>query len=261
MDDLTPQRLEELMRWICDLRQPPAAPGDRADVALDLFDRLFLRPPALTIDEPRRRAFETIVQEWFHRGPTVEIEYNAPYPKHEFFCYLVRERGYLIHGSTSLNLTSLTPREQQDWKGKPHKAIFAASDGIWPIFFAVLHPQLAACAIRNGCFVIDRGEGPACEERFYFFSLDHACRATARWERGMIYVVKRDGFEPNGRRPVYFDEWVGPERAPVIARVPVTPTDFPFLAQVAAHPADEPVEATWLHYRERLAAKGSMRPD
>lgn len=254
MDNLTPHRLDELMRWLCDLRHPPVGAGaDRAEVARGLFRRLFLPAPPLPIDEPRRRAFDAVVREWFSRGPAVAVDYRAPYPKHEFFCYLVRERGYLIHGSTSRNLTSLEPREQADWKGEQVCGVFAASDGVWPFFFALMYTQLAGCSIRNGCFVVDGGAGQeVCEDRFYFFSLDHASLATVRWDEGMIYVVERRDFRPNGTPPVYFDEWVSEGRVPVVARIPVGPDDFPFLGQVAGHPADEPLAATWLYYRERL---------
>jgi len=253
-EDLTPRRLDTLVSWLCDPHHPPVGGvSDRAEVGLSLFRRLFLPPPPLELDEARRRAFDAIIREQFIHGPAREIEYSVPYPKHEFFCYLVRERGYLIHGSTSPNLSSLVPREQADWKGEQVNAIFAASDGVWPIFFAILHPQLAGCSIRNGCFVVDRGEGePQCEDRFYFFSLDHASLATVRWDPGTVYIVPRDSFRPNGQRPVYFDEWVSEERVPVAARVRVTRDDFPFRDDISGHPADEPLAATWLRYRERL---------
>jgi len=121
----------------------------------------------------------------------------------------------------------MEPKPQTDWSGVPMTAVFASSDGIWPMFFALLNQANWRGSIRNACLVV--GEPLQVEERFYFFSINTDVFATGAWSDGMIYVVPRVTFVPTSSGPIQFDEWASHEQAPVVAKIPVTPADFPFL--------------------------------
>jgi hypothetical protein len=162
------------------------------------------------------------------------IEYQLPYPKQEFLRYLVAKRDVVLHGSGSGAIDVFEPTWQTDYFGRVRKAVFAASDGIWPMFFAILDRSRYHGSLRNVCYwdVDDIGEKQKC----YGFSINAAFLGRQPWREGSIYILPRAAFE----RVVDEDgspseEWLSTRAVTPMARIAVSPSDFPFLRDVEGH--------------------------
>jgi hypothetical protein len=162
------------------------------------------------------------------------IAYQLPYPKQEFLRYLVADRDVVLHGSGNDAIDVFEPTSQTDYFGRVRKAVFAASDGIWPMFFAILDRSRYHGSLRNACYwdIDATGERQKC----YAFSINATFLRQRPWREGSIYVLPRATFE----RVVDHDgspseEWLSTRQVTPLARLAVSPSDFPFLEDVEAH--------------------------
>src|SRR5437899_6938263 len=69
-------------------------------------------------------------------------------------------------------------------------AVFATSDGIWPLFFATLDRSRAG-SLWNGCYHVRRGR---VIRRYYFFFTEADPQNEGVWRNGTIYVVPSNAF-------------------------------------------------------------------
>ena len=76
--------------------------------------------------------------EFLEPGRSSLIDYRLDAPKHEFLSYLVHNRRYLVHGTAAPDLDEVKPMPATDYEARTLEAVFATSDGIWPLFFATL---------------------------------------------------------------------------------------------------------------------------
>ena len=123
--------------------------------------------------------------------------------------------------------------------------MYAASDGVWPIFFAVVD-RTRVGSLLNACFTHLDGD----DSTFYFFSIEQSALDAQPWRAGTVYVLPRRSFVPQppmsiGGRRVQVQQWASAEAVRPLARLPVTPADFPLLDSVLPH---DPA-----HVRERSA--------
>jgi hypothetical protein len=202
----------------------------------------------MELDQYKAAAFEAQYQALTAPGHNPD-EYTCPYPKHEFLRYICQHKAILLHGSNHPAITTLEPRQQSDWKGRPLQAVFASSDGIWPMFFATVDYAIYRGGLRNGCFVTAAGTHQ--ERRYYFFSLDESYQHQPPWRAGTIYLLPRESFRPTAQGLVRFDEWASPRPIQPLARISITPQDFPFLNNVTWHPKNESIYRTWLRFKRR----------
>jgi hypothetical protein len=112
--------------------------------------------------------------------------------------------------------------------------VFAATDGIWQMFFAILDRSRYHGSLRNACYwdVDATGERQKC----YAFSINAAFLARQPWREGSVYVLPRATFE----RVVDADgspseEWLSTREITPLMRLAVSPSDFPFLKDVEGH--------------------------
>ncbi|MEK6227628.1 MAG: hypothetical protein AABM40_15215 [Chloroflexota bacterium] len=152
------------------------------------------------------------------------IDYPLDVPKHEFLSYLVHQRGCLLHGTASADLDEVRPMVAIDYNARTLEAVFATSDGIWPLFFATLDRSRAG-SLWNGCYQIRRG---SVIHRYYFFFTEADPRDGAIWRDGAVYVLPR---EPFGRTWIP-NEWVSPQPVRAVGKLSVSPSDFPFKDRV-----------------------------
>jgi hypothetical protein len=211
----------------------------RARLQIWAFCRLhFLEAPPLRLDAQKLQAFEERYQTLLAGAPGSVLDYRLPYPKHEFLRYLVARKHVLIHGSNQPDIVAIAPNWEKDLSGRPVRGVFAASDGIWPLFFAVI--DHARCHDpRDRCFTVRAGRGLT--RRFYYFSIDAPVLRDHPWTEGMIYILPNAAFERGGVQA----EWVNREPVVPLARLPVGPADFPFRDQIQGHARHEPI---WLSY-------------
>jgi len=182
----------------------------------------------LSFDDVTTSAFEELI------AAGGVIDYRLDPPKHEFLRYAAERRGLLLHGSTHGDIEQFTPREQTDFHQRLVTAVFATSDGIWPLFFAVVR-RAKGGSIVNTCIQVAEPDGPRC---FYYFSTSSDPAAPDSWTDGFVYLLSRDGFRKHPSGP----EWTCPDPVRPLAVLPVAPDDFPFRSAVRRH---RPGESAW----------------
>lgn len=199
------------------------ARGQIALGALALRFRLdigMLEGPPVTLDARPRAEFDEVLER-SRNGP---IDYGLDTPKYEFLSYLVHARGYLLHGTASAELDEVRPMVATDYEARKLEAVFATSDGIWPLFFATLDRGRAG-SLWNGCYQIRRG---SVLHRYYFFFTEADPRDPGIWRDGTIYVLPRDPFA----RTWIPNEWVSRKPVRATTKLAVSPSDFPLRDRV-----------------------------
>jgi hypothetical protein len=193
-----------------------------------------LPAPAAHMTDAKRHAFAALVDSARARGPAAPVEYRSEYPKYEFLTYLVAELGFLLHGSRHPDITLFEPRPAHDlYEFSAQHAVYAASDGIWPIVFAIRDRRPQQGTFFNGCsrLVFD---DVSRSEPYYHFALTAEGLREQPWTTGTIYVLPRKTFVPHPLiheqgLTLTHEEWASPEAVVPIAKIAVSPEDFPFL--------------------------------
>jgi hypothetical protein len=171
-------------------------------------------------------------------APGGEIDYRLSAPKWQFLCHLADTHGLLLHGSTNPGIALFEPRKSNDVHAFGDRlAVYAASDGIWPLYFAILDRQRFPMSLSNSCI---RLIGVANAEPHYFFSISQPALVQRPFCQGWIYLLSRDGFQQqppvtSGDLQVELPQWASPVAARPLARLAVEPADFPFLEQLRGH--------------------------
>jgi hypothetical protein len=207
-----------------------------------------------------RAAFDLLYDEQVAMGTGGLITYTLEAPKWQFLCYLTDTKEVVLHGSINPDITEFEPRQAVDaYAFGNQRAVYAASDGIWPLYFALINTKRHKGVSRlNTCsrFVEPTGR---LSEPYYFFSLNREVLRAEPWCSGTIYVLPRRTFvqEPvqnwNGVRH-QSAQWASFEAAKPLARLPVEPDNFPFLEQTRGHDKEriaklareDPVGFPWL---------------
>ena len=203
-----------------------------------------LPPPFLTLpaarvsapDEQGCRHLASLVKQG--RGDV--LPYDLAMPKWQFLSLLVDEAHVLLHGSGDPDVPEFRPRRPVDVdEFSSQHAVYAASDGVWPIYFAIVD-RTRVDSLLNACFTLldgaDGGEHP----RYYFFSIEQAALGSRPWRAGTVYVLPRRSFVPQppgriGGHPVRVQQWASAEAVRPLARLSVGPADFPLLDSVLPH--------------------------
>jgi hypothetical protein len=119
------------------------------------------------------------------------------------------------------------------------KAVYASSDGVWAMFFAIVDRVGYGMTITNACIRLkapdEKIDGP-----FYYFSLSQQFLHQKPWKGGTIYLLPPGPFmiQPPmqfGEYEVLIAQLASLEEVHPLARLPVTPDDFPFLAEIRGH--------------------------
>jgi len=181
--------------------------------------------PPLDVGTAAARDFEAAFGRLLYGG-----SYGLERSKADFLRYLVAHHPVLLHGSNDPAIAVFEPRPKPDFLERPVRAVFATSDGVWPIFFAIADRSVVV-EMRNNC---ER----AGTTTHYYFSV--AVRPPRRdpWSSGHVYILPRQAFSHG-----YREEWLSSEPVVPLARLCVDPSDFPFLDRVLRHEAGESTEA------------------
>ena len=196
--------------------------------ALALFVRL-ARLPTLPppVAEP---GFEGVADALL-RGEKVTL----PAARLDFLRWLGQARGVLFHGSQRNDLVELsTERKSHDateWGDQ--QAVYASSDPVWAIYFAVLRRDNGWRGTRNGSMGIG-------DRRFYFFVHNRGSQSPDRFGPGSLYILPSETFVA--------EQWLVDtahlvSHVPVepLARIDVTPEDFPFRDRIGYYRDREPI--------------------
>ncbi len=205
---------------------------------------LLPRPPVEWTAE-KTNAFEHL---WNTRSSKGWLDYRLLYPKWEFLSYLGETHEVVLHGSQNQGIEVVEPRQANDARAfSNQRAIYATTDGIWVIYFAILdrqgHRQMT---LFNSCLQA-RIAPDRLSEPMYFFSITQAARVQQPWCEGAVYILPRGSFQQEGPQTIQgmeivFPHWIGPDPAEPEGRMRVGPADFPFLAQIHGHDNKKLVE-------------------
>lgn len=169
------------------------------------------------------------------------LEDELSVSKWKFLCWLTDVKGLLLHGSAAADIEVFEPRTPNDRSAddfSKQTAVFAASDGIWPLFYAILDRR-PGLRFLNGALQFELAPEQL-TEMHYFFSITEEILKTVPWRSGVIYILPREQFVQQppyelAGRMVHEPHWASPVPVRPLARLRVTPSDFPFLDQVRGH--------------------------
>jgi len=212
---------------------------------MNMYEPIALRPaPVLTLTSQKIEAFEYLFLQAQQLGSDSSIDYNIPYPKHEFLRYLVDRKQILLHGTNSPDLKVLLPiRLTVDARSATNKeTVFAAADAMLPMFFAILDREKYLGIVSHAAYRIPDATGLVTDQ--YYFSISEEMLKLSPFRGGTIYLLPRDKFKTAADgHGVVLEEWISPEPVEPLAKLSVSPEDFPLLDAICAH---NDIELAWL---------------
>ncbi|HSL28287.1 MAG TPA: hypothetical protein VK900_03725, partial [Anaerolineales bacterium] len=167
------------------------------------------------------------------------IPFTLPFPKWQFLCYLADHHNIAMHGSGNANIAQFEPRQSNDLNEfGSQKAVYAASDGLWAMFFAIVDRDRVT-SITNACVRL-RDETGMLHGPYYVFSVSQSALPARPWRTGTVYLLPRDTFTVQppmgfGSYEVQIAQLASLEPAQPLAKLTVAPEDFPFLMQIRGH--------------------------
>lgn len=203
------------------------------------ISKLMVPRPAMPQDCDTLSAFDRFYDDAIAAGPQHPIDYTLSAPRWQFICHVADTKGVLLHGSGNPEIQAFEPRQPDDTTVFGNqKAVYGASDGLWPMYFAMLDRDNHPMTMINSCVRLEEDGGPGAP--LYFFSISqHALEAKA-FRTGTLYFLPRQGFvqQPPGMfggRRVYPAQWVSHEAVRPLAKVTVAAEDFPLLWALRGH--------------------------
>jgi hypothetical protein len=115
-------------------------------------------------------------------------------------------------------------------------AVYAAKDGLWAMFFAILDRSHYTIATSNACIrLVDKARQVS--EPRYVFSISHSALRQHPWRNGIIYMLPGDSFvnQPSlqfGAYEVQLLQLASLVPVKPFAHLEVNPEDFPFLENI-----------------------------
>jgi hypothetical protein len=200
----------------------------------------WLQCPKVPTNQSDQMAFDQIYFKAFEQKNIAKIQYNLPAPKWQFLNYLVEKHMIVLHGSGNPDITLFEPRKADDINEfGSQKAVFAAADGIWAMFFAIVDRDKYSMIVSNACIqFVDRDE--PISEAFYMFSISQGMLQKKPWRKGFVYLLPSETFVeqptmPFGEYTVRIKQQASLVPVKPIAQIEVFPEDFLFLSKIREH--------------------------
>lgn len=162
-------------------------------------------------------------------------------PRWVFLEWLTR-RGWLLHGSNRADLSYFEPRTPKDLSPdtfSKRNAVFAASDGVWAMMYALVNRAQIKRVLNMALQVREHDSWSSMR---YFLSLaprdPGVTDGRSLFQEGSVYVLPPHGFEQMpayhwpGLGDVLEPHWANPQPVRPIMRVPVSPDDFPLPVRI-----------------------------
>jgi hypothetical protein len=204
-----------------------------------LLPDYWLTRPHVTFDETTRIAFDELLNTALSIGGCPTIEYTSLAPKWQFLCHLADHHDIALHGSGNPNIALFEPRQSHDLNEFGNqKAVYAASDGLWSMFFAIVDRD-RVMSITNACVRLADETG-ILHGPYYVFSVSQSALPNQPWRTGTVYLLPRSTFtlQPPlafGSNQVHIAQLASFVSVQPLAKLTVTPADFPFLMQIRGH--------------------------
>jgi hypothetical protein len=200
----------------------------------------WLARPALQIDRATAASFDALLHEALQHGPGQVVDYRLSAPKWQFLCHAADRANLVLHGSGDPGIELFEPRQPDDTLDfSNRRAVFAATDGIWPMFYAVLDRDRHPVMMVNACVRLCAGSGEV-SDPYYFFSISDLTLTRRPWRTGMVYLLPGDSFETQptiaaGDIRVQVAQAASAVPVRPVAKICVQPADFPFLGEIRGH--------------------------
>ncbi len=197
----------------------------------------WLHRPKIEIDTQTRADIDRFLAS-AKAGETINrIDYRFAVPKWQFLCYLADQHGVVLHGTGDPRIQLFEPRQSSDLaEFGAQTAIYAAVDGLWAMFFAIVDRTGYSLTTTNACVHLVDTDGTVFEP-IYVFAISHAALRQQPWRTGTVYLLPGDTFvhQPSLRFRQY--EVRSTQVASLVpvrpfAQLEVTPQDFPFLKDI-----------------------------
>lgn len=195
--------------------------------------------PNTDFDESAQRAFDELLNTTLGFGGCPSIDFNLPWPKWQFLCHAADQHEIALHGSGDPDIALFEPRQANDLNEFGNqKAVYAASDGLWAMFFAIVD-RARVGSVTNACIRLE-DEAGAIHGPLYVFSVSKSALANQPWRTGVVYLLPRSPFTNQapmafGPNQVHIAQLASLEPVQPLAKITVTPEDFPFLSQIRGH--------------------------
>lgn len=154
----------------------------------------------------------------------------------QFLCSLAARRRIAFHGTGDPRIERFEPREPVDFAPfGQQSAVFATSDPIWAMFYAIVDRTRHSLTLNNGCLVLeDSGDA------YYYFSVSRQALPLQPWRTGYLYLLPADTFvEQPGAvyagRPAHIPQLASSVAVRPFARLRIAPRSFPFLDRIRGH--------------------------
>jgi len=157
----------------------------------------------------------------------------------QFLCTLSSRRRIAFHGTGDPEIERFEPREPVDFAPfGQQQAVFATSDPIWAMFYAIVDRGGHRLTLNNGCLMLEESG-----EAYYYFSVSRGALPLRPWRAGYLYLLPAASFveQPAGVYAGYrahVPQLASPVAVTPFARLRVAPRSFPFLGRIRGHDDD-----------------------
>jgi hypothetical protein len=158
----------------------------------------------------------------------------------KFLCGIADRSAIAFHGTGNPNIERFEPRQPMDFAPFGHqKAVFATSDPIWAMFYAIVDRDRYRISLNNGCIALVDEEGRLGRPHYYF-SISRGALPQRPWRAGYVYLLPSQSFVeqppgPYGDHVARVPQLASPVAVKPFARLQVAPEDFPFLTHIRGH--------------------------
>ena len=191
-------------------------------------------------DPATQADFDRLLAAAVEAGPDQFIDYQLGAPKWQFLCHAADRGGFVLHGTGKSDITIFEPRQSNDVNEFGNRrAVYAASDGLWPMYFAILDRDRYAIGLLNASIRV-----VGTEQSFYYFSITGSALEHQPWRDGVVYLLPADTFEAappitiDGRQ-ISIAQVASTVPVRAAAKLMIKPADFPFLQDIHGHDNDE----------------------
>jgi hypothetical protein len=201
----------------------------------------WLTRPGPEPDAATRAAFDELLARAVAAGPAEPIDYRLAAPKWQFLCHVADRGEALLHGSSAPDIALFEPRQSNDIAEFGNRtAVYAAADGLWALYFAILDRPAHEMSLMNSCFRVRHADGTA-SGPYYFFSVNTEVLEQDQFSPGTVYLLPPGPFEREapyreGGRLVETAQAAALEPVAPLARLTVERADFPLPIRGHDHP-------------------------
>jgi hypothetical protein len=204
-----------------------------------MLPNYWLTRPVGNADPSAQKAFDELLHTAMDAGGCPSLEYTLPWPKWQFLCHLGDHHNIALHGSGDANIALFEPRQSNDLNEFGNqKAVYAAADGLWAMFFAIVD-RAKVGSITNACVSLTDEAGKQYGP-YYIFSVSAWALPQQPWRTGTVYLLPRSPFVTQssmvfGPYQAHIAQLASFEPVQPLAKLTVIPEDFPFLMQIRGH--------------------------